>query len=63
MPLFLGWKSRESVPKLVDEYLTNKDLLCLDKFITHNLKFEELNKAFHLMHTGERYSVNRIFIC
>lgn len=50
--LFVGWKSRESVPKLVEEYLQKK--LKLDEFISHTLPFEKLNEAFHLMHTGER---------
>ncbi|CAH1973023.1 unnamed protein product [Acanthoscelides obtectus] len=49
---FGGWKSRDSVPKLVEEYLLNK--LKLDDFISHQLKFEQLNEAFHLMHKGER---------
>lgn len=50
---FLGWKSRDSVPKLVDDYLTNK--LPLDLFVSHSLGFEAINEAFHLMHTGERF--------
>lgn len=49
--IFLGWKSRDSVPKLVKEYLEKK--LKLDEFVTHNLNFEEINESFHLMHTGE----------
>jgi len=48
---FGGWKSRDSVPKLVDEYLAKK--LILDDFISHTLDFKEINKALHLMHTGE----------
>lgn len=48
----LGWKSRESVPKLVEEYLQKK--LKLDEFVSHTLPFEKLNEAFHLMHKGER---------
>ncbi|RZB39774.1 formaldehyde dehydrogenase [Asbolus verrucosus] len=51
---FGGWKSRDSVPKLVDEYCKDDQVLCLDKFITHNLKLNEINEAFHLMHKGER---------
>lgn len=47
-----GWKSRDSVPKLVNQYLQKK--LKLDEFISHSLNFEEINEAFHLMHTGER---------
>ncbi|XP_044746378.1 alcohol dehydrogenase class-3 [Coccinella septempunctata] len=48
---FGGWKSRDSVPKLVDEYLSKK--LLLDEFISHTLSFSEINEAFHLMHAGE----------
>ncbi|CAH0552691.1 unnamed protein product [Brassicogethes aeneus] len=48
---FGGWKSVESVPKLVQEYLSKK--LKLDEFISHQLPFSDINNAFHLMHTGE----------
>ncbi|VEN44651.1 unnamed protein product [Callosobruchus maculatus] len=48
---FGGWKSRDSVPKLVEEYLLNK--LKLDDFISHTMKFDQLNEAFKLMHKGE----------
>lgn len=48
---FGGWKSRESVPKLVEDYLAKK--LKLDEFVSHFLTFEQLNEAFHLMHKGE----------
>ncbi|XP_018564250.1 alcohol dehydrogenase class-3 [Anoplophora glabripennis] len=48
---FGGWKSRESVPKLVEDYLAKK--LKLDEFVSHFLTFEKLNEAFHLMHKGE----------
>lgn len=48
---FGGWKSVESVPKLVDAYL-NRELL-IDEFITHNYKLEEINEAFHVMHEGK----------
>lgn len=47
---FGGWKSRDSVPKLVDDYMNKK--LPLDDFITHNLSFDEINKAFDLLHDG-----------
>lgn len=47
---FGGYKSRDSVPKLVEEYMANK--LKVDEFITHNLKFAELNEAFAAMHGG-----------
>lgn len=48
---FGGWKSVDSVPKLVEDYLNKK--LMLDEFITHNMPLDEINQAFHLMHTGE----------
>ncbi|XP_055904767.1 alcohol dehydrogenase class-3 [Eupeodes corollae] len=47
---FGGWKSVESVPKLVDEYLEKK--LMIDEFVTHNMELNDINKAFELMHEG-----------
>lgn len=48
---FGGYKSVESVPKLVDAYL-KKDFM-IDEFITHNMNIEKINDAFDLMHKGE----------
>lgn len=48
---FGGWKSVESVPKLVDLYL-QKDLL-IDEFITHNFPLNEINESFNVMHEGK----------
>lgn len=48
---FGGYKSRDSVPKLVDEYMAKK--IKVDEFITHNVKFEEINHAFDLLHEGK----------
>ena len=48
---FGGYKSVESVPKLVDAYL-KKDFM-IDEFITHNMNLEKINDAFELMRTGE----------
>lgn len=48
---FGGWKSRDSVPKLVDEYLAGT--LKLDEFITTVLPFEKLNDAIDLLHAGQ----------
>lgn len=48
---FGGWKSVESVPKLVTQYL-NKELM-VDEFITHTMSIEEINEAFTLMHEGK----------
>lgn len=47
---FGGWKSKESVPKLVKEYQTKK--LMLDEFITHNLSIDKINEGFDLLHSG-----------
>lgn len=48
---FGGWKSVDSVPKLVDAYL-KKELL-IDEFVTHNFKLNEINEAFDVMHEGK----------
>lgn len=48
---FGGYKSRDSVPKLVDEYMCKK--LPLDDFVTHKVPLAEINEAFHLMHIGK----------
>ena len=48
-----GWKSRDSVPKLVEEYLAGQ--LKVDEFVTHTVPLTDINKAFDLMQRGERY--------
>ncbi|CAK1544828.1 unnamed protein product [Leptosia nina] len=48
---FGGYKSRDNVPKLVQDYLNNK--LPLDEFVTHKVSLNEINEAFHLMHAGK----------
>lgn len=48
---FGGWKSVESVPKLVTSYM-NKELM-VDDFITHTMPIEKINEAFTLMHEGK----------
>ncbi|XP_043273695.1 alcohol dehydrogenase class-3 [Venturia canescens] len=47
---FGGWKSKESVPKLVKAY-QNKELM-LDEFVTHNMPFDKINDGFELLHSG-----------
>lgn len=48
---FGGWKSRDSLPKLVEAYKKGK--LCIDKFITHRRDgIETLNEVFELLHSG-----------
>ena len=49
----LGWKSVESVPGLVEDYLQNK--LILDDFVTQISPFDDINKAFHDMGDGNKY--------
>lgn len=49
--VFAGWKSRESVPKLVEKFLEKK--LMVDEFITHNFDLNGINEAFDLMHAGK----------
>ena len=48
---FGGWKSRDCVPKLVDDYYVEKKLK-IDEFITHNFKLEEVGEAIKEMHGG-----------
>lgn len=47
---FGGWKSKESVPKLVKDYQSKK--LLLDEFITHDMPFNKINEGFDLLHSG-----------
>ncbi|KAI4803690.1 hypothetical protein KUCAC02_025346 [Chaenocephalus aceratus] len=48
---FGGYKSVDSVPKLVEEYMKKK--LKVDEFVTHTLPFEKINEGFDLMHAGK----------
>lgn len=48
---FGGYKSVESVPKLVEQYLAGT--FKIDEFITHNMELSKINEAFDLMHSGE----------
>lgn len=47
---FGGWKSKESVPKLVEDYMSKS--LILDEFVTHTLPFEKINEGFEILHSG-----------
>lgn len=47
---FGGWKSKESVPKLVEQYLSKE--LILDEFVTHTFPFEQINEGIALLHSG-----------
>ncbi|KAJ4977923.1 hypothetical protein NE237_008703 [Protea cynaroides] len=48
---FGNYKPRSDIPSVVEKYL-NKELE-LDKFLTHEVPFSEINKAFDLMLKGE----------
>ncbi|KAH7529493.1 hypothetical protein FEM48_Zijuj05G0189800 [Ziziphus jujuba var. spinosa] len=49
--LFGGWKPKSDLPSLVDMY--TEKVIQIDEYITHNLQFEEINKAFSLMKEGK----------
>lgn len=48
---FGGWKSRDSVPKLVKD--TTDGTLKLDSFVSHKMPFDQINDAFDLLHAGK----------
>ncbi|CAI9555602.1 unnamed protein product [Staurois parvus] len=50
--LFGGLKSKDCVPQLVSDLISEK--FKLDGLITHRLPFTEINKGFELLHKGER---------
>lgn len=47
---FIGWKSKDSVPKLVEKYL--KKEINLDDFVTAELPLDKINEGFELLHEG-----------
>ena len=48
---FGGAKGRRDVPKIVDWYMDGK--IQIDDLITHQLKLEDINQGFDLMHAGK----------
>ncbi|XP_006629838.1 alcohol dehydrogenase 1-like [Lepisosteus oculatus] len=48
---FGGWKSVESVPKLVEDYMAKR--MKLDEFVSHNMPLDRVNEAFDLMTSGK----------
>lgn len=48
---FGGYKSKDSVPVLVQQYIDG--FLATDKFITHNMTLMDINKAFDLLKSGK----------
>lgn len=49
--IFGGFKSKDSVPKLVADYMAKK--FPLEPLITHVLPFEKINEAFDLLRAGK----------
>ncbi|XP_043727370.1 alcohol dehydrogenase E chain [Cervus elaphus] len=49
--VFGGFKSKESVPKLVTDFMAKK--FSLDQLITHVLPFEKINEGFDLLRSGK----------
>ncbi|KAF5926659.1 hypothetical protein HPG69_001288, partial [Diceros bicornis minor] len=52
LTLFSGFKSKDSVPKLVADFMAKK--FALDPLITHVLPFEKINEGFDLLRSGKR---------
>eukprot|EP00126_Sphaerothecum_destruens_P002700 Sdes_comp16124_c0_seq1m5354 len=48
---FGGYKSKDSVPKLVENYMAKK--MNVDDFVTQNIQLSQINEAFDLMHQGK----------
>lgn len=48
--LFGGWKPKSDLPSLVEKYV--KKEIHIDDYITHNMPFDDINKAFNLMREG-----------
>ena len=48
---FGGYKSRKDVPLLVEKYMRGETKL--DEYITHSMKFDRINEAFDLLHSGK----------
>ncbi|VDN95174.1 unnamed protein product [Brugia pahangi] len=48
-----SWKSVDDIPKLVDEYQKGK--IKLDEFITGYYDLTEINTAFEMLRSGDRY--------
>ncbi|XP_029453220.1 alcohol dehydrogenase 1-like [Rhinatrema bivittatum] len=49
--LFGGFKSKDSIPKLVSDYMAKK--FKLDELVTHTLPFSKINEGFELLCAGE----------
>ena len=59
--MFVGWKSRDSVPMLVDKFM--KGQLKVAEFVTHTFPLDDINTAFDVMHQGKRYATLVVSAC
>jgi S-(hydroxymethyl)glutathione dehydrogenase / alcohol dehydrogenase len=48
---FGGVKGRSQLPSYVDQY--PEGVIRIDPMITHNLRLDQINEAFELMHEGK----------
>ncbi|XP_077133901.1 alcohol dehydrogenase 1-like isoform X1 [Ranitomeya variabilis] len=48
---FGGWKSKDDVPKIVEDYINKK--FEFEGLITHKLPFEKINEGFELLRKGD----------
>ena len=48
---FGGTRGRTQLPHYVDKYLAG--IVKVDEFVSFNLKLEDINESFHLMHEGK----------
>ncbi|XP_060670668.1 NDR1/HIN1-like protein 6 [Ziziphus jujuba] len=53
--LYGGWKPKSDLPSLVDMY--TEKVIRIDEYITHNLQFEEINKAFSPHERGQVFAL------
>ncbi|KAG8378042.1 hypothetical protein BUALT_Bualt08G0097000 [Buddleja alternifolia] len=51
--LFGGLKPKTDIPILAESYIQKMQELQLDKFVTHEMKLEDVNKAFDLLLEGK----------
>ncbi|KAM4706836.1 alcohol dehydrogenase 1-like [Discoglossus pictus] len=49
--IFGGWKSKDSVPRLVNDYMENK--FNLDGLVSHTMSFDQINEGFELLRHGK----------
>ncbi|CAJ0960379.1 unnamed protein product [Ranitomeya imitator] len=50
--IMAGWKSKECVPRLVADFLSDK--FNLDGLVSHTLPFDHINEGFQLLQSGRR---------